>query len=541
MDFRLLGPLEVCEQDRGLALGGVKQRSLLAVLLLQANEVVSTDRLIDQLWGATPPATASKGIQVHVSRLRKTLGEGRLDTSAPGYVLRVAPAELDLARFEQLAAEARRIPPDGAARKLREALSLWRGPALSDLAYEPFAQVEIARLEEMRLAVLEQRIEADLALGRHAELIAELERLVSRHPLRERLRGQLMLALYRSARQAEALDAYRAARHKLSEELGLEPSEELRRLEEAILRQDPALELAGQEDQARRGHEGAPSDGARPAAPVLDRALLVAPRALSGLDALLRLADPLAGSKPARELIVAGVVPATELHSATAALAARRDELLAAGRVARIAAFSSPSRGEDVARLAAQENVDLLLMDAGPSPLDGDAALVLEQAPCDVALLVDSGGSLRDGPVLVPFGAGAHDWAALELGAWVARAVDAPLRLIGAADRKERGRDASRLLADASLIVQRTAGILAEPYLANPGRRGIAAVAEGAGLLVVGLSDRWRKEGLGRARSELAAAPPAPTVFVRRGTRPGGLAPGETRTRFGWSLTGVRA
>ena len=180
-------------------------------------------------------------------------------------------------------------------------------------------------------------------------------------------------------------------------------------------------------------------------------------------------------------------------------------------------------------------------MDAGPSPLDGDAGLVLEQAPCDVALLVDSGGSLRDGPVLVPFGAGAHDWAALELGAWVARAVDAPLRLIGAADRKERGRDASRLLADASLIVQRTAGVLAEPYLANPGRRGITAVAAGAGLLVVGLSDRWRKEGLGRARSELAAAPPAPTVFVRRGTRPGGLAPAETRTRFGWSLTGVRA
>ena len=165
---------------------------------------------------------------------------------------------------------------------------------------------------------------------------------------------------------------------------------------------------------------------------------------------------------------------------------------------------------------------------------------MLEQAPCDVALLVEAGGPLREGPVLVPFGGGPHDWAALELGAWVARAHDAPLRLIGAAETRADGRDASRLLADASLIVQRTAGIVAEPLLASPGRRGLAALAEGAGLLVVGLSERWRQEGLGRAREELAAAPPAPIVFVRRGTRPGGLAPPGTRTRFGWSMTGKR-
>jgi len=530
MDFRLLGPLEVAEHDRSLALGGVKQRSLLAILLLHANELVSTDHQIDQLWGGTPPATAAKSIQVYVSRLRKVLGEGRLVTQAPGYVLRVEPSELDLARFEQLAGEARRAAPQGAARKLSEALALWRGPALADLAYESFAQAEIARLEEMRLAVLEQRIDADLACGRHSELIGELEALVTRHPLQERLRWQLMLAFYRSARQAEALDAYRAARRELSEELGLEPSEQLKQLEQAILRQDPALDLPRGEREP-----GPPRHAAPP-----DRAVLVAPRAIDGLGALLRLAKPLAASQPPHELIVAGVVAAVELQAATAALGERRDELLAEGIAARTAAFSSPSPGEDIVRLASQESVDLLVMDAGPSPLDAEAGAVLEHAPCDVALLAEAGGSLREGPVVVPFGAGGHDWAALALGAWVARATDAPLQLIGtASERSENGRDASRLLADASLIVQRTAGVPAEPLLGGPGRRGVAALAEGAGLLVVGLSERWRHEGLGRVRGELAESPPAPTVFVRRGTRPGGLAPAETRTRFRWSLTGA--
>jgi DNA-binding SARP family transcriptional activator len=527
MDFRLLGPLEVSEHDRPIAIGGVKQRSVLAVLLLHANELVSTDRLVDQLWGAAPPATAAKSIQVYVSRLRKVLGD-RLATRAPGYVLRVEPSELDLVRFEQLAGEARRAAPGSAARKLREALALWRGPALADLAYESFAQVEIARLEEMRLTVLEQRIDADLALGRHADSIGELEALVARYPLRERLRYQLMLALYRSARQAEALDAYRAARSELSEELGLEPSEELKQLEQAILRQDPALDLPD---------PGPSADRARPSEPAPERTLLVVPRSLPGLDPLLRLAEPLAGPRQQRELIVAGIVPPEDLGAATATLAERRDRLIGAGIAARTAAFSSPSRGEDIVRLAGQESVELLLMDAGPSPLE-DARVVLEQVPCDVALLVEAGGTLRNGPVIVPFGGAEHDWAALELGAWVARAVDVPLRLIGAADRRENGRDASRLLADASLIVQRTAGIVAEPLLAGSGRRGIAARAEGAGLLVVGLSERWRQDGLGRVRSGLAKDPPAPTVFVRRGTRPGGLAPAESRTRFSWSLTG---
>jgi DNA-binding SARP family transcriptional activator len=529
MDFRLLGPLEVFEDTRSLALGGVKQRSVLAVLLMHANELVTTDQLIDEIWGGTPPSKAAKNIQVQVSRLRKVLDSGRVTTGPGGYVLHLEAQESDVARFERLAAEAAAAPPQRGADKLREALGLWRGPALADLAYEGFAQPEIARLEEMRLAVLVQRIDADLALGHHTELVGELEVLVARHPLQERLRYQQMLALYRSARQAEALEAYRVARHELSEGLGLEPSEQLKQLEHAILLQDPSLDLAasgGDQEPLRR-------------AATADLAVLVAPSAMDALGDLIEMTRPLASADPVHELIVAGVVEADELQGATAALARHREELLERGIGARTAAFSSPTRGADITRLAEQEGVDLLATDCQGADLDPETVVVLERAPCDVALLVRAGGSVREGPVVVPFGAGGHDWAALALGAWVARARGAPLRLIGMGSAGEEGRDPSRMLADASLIVQRIAGIAAEPLLGDPGRQGIVELAGGAGLLVVGLSDRWRNEGLGRLRGELAEQPPAPTVFVRRGARPGGLAPAETRTRFRWSLTGA--
>jgi DNA-binding SARP family transcriptional activator len=256
MDFRLLGPLEVAEHDHPLALGGAKQRALLAVLLLHANDVVSTEQLVDEVWGESPPATVAKSIQVYVSRLRKQLGEGRLVTRAPGYLLRVDPSELDVACFERLAAEAEDAQPKVAGEKLRRALALWRGPPLADLAFEPFARAEIARLEELRAAALEQRIEADLALGRHSQLVGELEGLVREHPLRERLRGQLMLCLYRCGRQAEALESYQAARGVLVEELGIEPGRQLRELHQAMLRQDPGLDLAPvaeSPDEAPRG------------------------------------------------------------------------------------------------------------------------------------------------------------------------------------------------------------------------------------------------------------------------------------------------
>src|SRR5215211_1168086 len=255
VEFRILGPLEVVAGGEVVPLGSRKARALLALLLLRVNEVVSTDRLLDDVWGERPPPTAT--LHNVVARLRKTLGSELIVSRPHGYMLQLAPDQLDLSRFERLVEEARGANRQGRAERLREALALWRGPALDDLAFEPFVELEAARLEELRLAVLEDRIEADLALGRHRELVGELEGLVREHPLRERLRGQLMLALYRSGRQAEALDAYQEGRRTLVDELGIEPSPALRQLEQAILRQDEALEPepvpAEREPSAARG------------------------------------------------------------------------------------------------------------------------------------------------------------------------------------------------------------------------------------------------------------------------------------------------
>ena len=245
IEFRVLGPLEASVDGAPVKLGPPQQRALLALLLLNANEVVSRDRLVDGLWGERPPATAAKLVQVYVSALRKVLDAGVLLTRTPGYLLRVAPGALDLDRFQRLAREGSAALAAGAAEaaseSLREALELWRGPALADLTDAPFAHAEIARLDELRLAALCDRIEADLALGR-VDVVGELAALIAEHPLRERLRGQLMLALYRSGRQADALAAYQDARRTLVDQLGIEPGRELRELEQAILRQDPTLD-----------------------------------------------------------------------------------------------------------------------------------------------------------------------------------------------------------------------------------------------------------------------------------------------------------
>ena len=264
MDFRILGPLEVYDGDRLVALGGAKQRALLALLLLNANEVVSSDRLIDELWGADRLEGASKALQVSVSRLRRALEPERsagntgdlLVTRAPGYVLQLRPGELDLHRFEEKLAGGRRAmaagDPARAVEELDDALAQWRGPPLADLGYEAFSQAEITRLEELRATAVEDRIDAELELGRHGPLVAQLQALVQGDPLRERLQEQLILALYRSGRQADALEAYQDARRALTEELGIEPGRKLRELQQAILAQDPTLE--------RRTHAGPPAD-----------------------------------------------------------------------------------------------------------------------------------------------------------------------------------------------------------------------------------------------------------------------------------------
>ena len=272
-----------------MELGTPQQRALLALLLLNANQVVSRDRLIDELWGPSPPPSAPKLVQVYVSRLRKALDPGRVDhgdellvTQAPGYVLRVPWEEIDLRRFEHLSEDGRRALATGApalaAETLRQALELWRGAPLADFTFEGFAEAEIGRLDELRLAALEDRIDADLDLGR-AELAGELEALIARHPLRERLRGQLMLALYRAGRQSEALAVFRDARERLVEEVGVEPGPALRRLERAILEQDPALDPPATAPGERAAAEPVPT------APEATEALVGRQRELAALTA----------------------------------------------------------------------------------------------------------------------------------------------------------------------------------------------------------------------------------------------------------------
>jgi DNA-binding SARP family transcriptional activator/tetratricopeptide (TPR) repeat protein len=246
MEFRILGPLEVLADGHSVDLAGQKQRALLALLLVEANRSVSRERLIDALWEDEPTATAQKALQVYVSQLRKLLGKERLVTQPAGYLLRAGPDELDLERFRRLHAEG----------KPREALALWRGPPLAEFAQQRFARAEIARLEELRLACLEKRLEADLAASRHAEVAGELEALVEDHPLRERLRELQLLALYRSGRQAEALAAYQDARRVLVDELGIEPGKALRELQQAILRQDPSLEPAPAREEPSESARG---------------------------------------------------------------------------------------------------------------------------------------------------------------------------------------------------------------------------------------------------------------------------------------------
>jgi len=271
VEYRILGPLEVVDEGGPVALGRLKERLVLAVLLLHANEFVSRERLIDELWGAAPPPTAKKAVNVYVSQLRKALARNAHDpitTADGGYRFVVDPDELDAGLLPQLLATARERTSAGeleaAAELLREALALWRGPTLSGLLLESYGREEIVQLDELRLTALMDRIDCDIALGRHEEVLGELQVLVGEHRLRERLRAQQMLALYRADRQAEALAAYQQARKTLVEELGIEPSPALQRLQQGILRHDPSLETPAGTAAA---NGGAPAEAATVATP----------------------------------------------------------------------------------------------------------------------------------------------------------------------------------------------------------------------------------------------------------------------------------
>jgi DNA-binding SARP family transcriptional activator len=532
LEFRVLGPLEAVTEAGPIQLGGPKQRATLAILLLDANRVVSVERLADDLYAGAPPVTAVTQVQRQVSELRKAVGSTSLiETRPPGYLIRLAPDQLDLYRFERLAEQSAEASERGdavtAANLLQQALGLWRGPPLDDLAYEPFARPAIERLEEMRLDALEQRLEANLALGRHREVVSELHELVAAHPFRERLRAQLMLALYRSGRQAEALDAYRHTRVMLVGELGIEPGPALQELERAILAHDPALNLA-------RGPASRDTAGSE-----ATRAVLVIPDDERRLDDLLTIGDRLAQSA-GRELIVTRLVrEAEQLRPALLEVEARRESIVAPVRAA---AFTSREPGDDVAHFVGGYNVDLVLLDVAADieapTLPGEVAQICERCTADVAVLTGSEVDLGSGVgVFVPFGGGEHDWAALEIGAWLAAATRLELRLLGTlVDSRHGQRDASRLLADASLAVQRVVGVKAEPLLAEPTNEALLAAVADATLIVIGISPRWRREGIGSARRVLVGGAQSPVLLVHRGPRPGGLAPRERRTSFTWSI-----
>lgn len=521
LDFRILGPIEVVETDGTIRLGGPRQRATLAILLLEANRVVSVERLAEALYAGAAPVTAVTQVQRQISDLRKVLPKQVIETRSPGYVIHVLPEQLDLNRFERQAENASQLLVRGEAQRaaelLREALALWRGTPLADLAYESFAQSAIERLDEIRLAALEQRIEADLALGRHRELVAELEQLTSEQPTRERFRAQLMFALYRSGRQPEALDVYRNTRETLMREFGIEPTPRLRELERAILTQDPALDLGGGVVEG-------------------DRAVLVLSADEVELDELLAIAEPLASTEP-RELIVARLLADESALATTAASLTARCASLSAN--ARSAVFTIDGLARDTVRLASTYDVELVLLGLSQveDALSNELAEILDTSPADVALLAGHVDAARGDGVFVPFGGSEHDWAALELGAWLALRTKAPLRLVGTtADPRRDRRDASRLLADASLSVQRLVGVGAEPLLADPTEDGLVAVVESATLVVVGISPRWRGEGIGAVRRALVKHAAPPTLLVHRGPRPGGLAPRGSRTRFTWSI-----
>jgi DNA-binding SARP family transcriptional activator len=540
VEYAVLGPLEVMVGGRPASLGGSVQQAVLGTLLLHANEPIAVDRLVDAVWGETPPPSAAHAVSEYVSRLRKVLGADAIGRTSVGYVLRVEPDRLDLERFEALLGEARHelavVDAGRAEELLDEALALWRGRPFADTRLEDFAQAQVARIEELRLIAIAARAEARLSLGRADEVVPELEALTLENPHDERLAGLLMLALYRSGRQAQALACYQATRSRLSVELGIDPSQSLQELERKILAQDTSLSLEPAETE-----------------PV--RSVVVLPGRLDQLAPLVELAGPFGRSRNPHEVILTWIEPpgpaaevSRALAEASAVLAQLRAGLVESGARTRVAAFTAADRGEDVLRLALRPDVDLLVLGCDHSGLEGgrfrpELLRILTAAPCDVALWFEGDDPMPvadDGPILVPFGALEHDWAALELAAWLASITARSLVLLGATSGSDGDpRDASRMLADAGLLIQRASGVVAETCLVETGRAGLLDAIDEGCLVISGVSDRWSTEGLGATRLELAHSARSPVLFLRRGQRPSGLSPPERLTLYRWSMTAV--
>jgi DNA-binding SARP family transcriptional activator len=485
MEFRILGPTEVLDGRRSLSLPSGRGRALLALLALHAGEPVSADRLIDELWGEDPPPTARTVVHGLVSRLRRVLEPRSADVRAStilqtfgsGYRLSIEPDAVDAHRFKRLIDESRSAPEEVRAAKLSAALSLWRGPALADFVYEPFAQRAITVLEELRTQAIEDRIEADLALGRAEDLVPELEQLIQEHPFRERLRGSLMLALYRSGRQADALQAYRDARSLLVGELGLEPGPALRELETAILRQDPALEVPSTD----RARTGAPTSSGswlpRERRTVTVAVLDVAPRANPDADAEAVGRLGAHGTRVAAEVIERhGGRVERELGDTLIALfgfpVAHEDDALRAVRAvadaqaAVMALNDGPSALEDIPfrSRAGIEAGDIVVAGPGAALRDAVAGPVvraagrLQQAAPDGEVVVGPAAQrlLRGAVIMKPFdGApeGTTGWLILEIVAGapaIPRALDAPM--FGRQDELTRLRSAFRRVVGSGTV-----------------------------------------------------------------------------------------
>jgi DNA-binding SARP family transcriptional activator/class 3 adenylate cyclase len=543
----LLGPVEARRGGELVAIAPLTQRMLLAQLALRAGEAVPAEQLVETLWGERPPAGAEDAVRADVDELRAALqpagaagGAPVIVRQPPGYTLVLPDDAVDVARFQALWEQGRRSLAERrfehASGRLADALALVRGPGLADLRHQPAFELESARLDEAVLACREDHVESQLGFGRHAEVVPELERLVREHPLRERLAGQLMLALHRSGRRADALAAFRRTRDALASQLGIDPSASLHALERGIARGDPALDAP------------APA-GKRPATAAIAEithaaTVVLASQASADVDGLVELVRPLVASGE-RDLVLARILsplPGREITAAlrevTRRLSERRDRLQQEGIRARVAAFSSERPGTDIVKLATHQDADLLFLDGTRALLEdrrGISDELLVDAPCDVVLhLPKPDGGPRGDAFLCPFGGSEHDWAALELAALYARHTGAPIVVAGAED--SAAGDASRLLANASLVIQRTTGIVAEPLLIPRGPAGVLEAAADARLIVIGVSPRYRQRGLGETRYAIARQASTPSLFVRRGTRPGVLAPKHSMTRHSWSL-----